>query len=333
MVEDAITRETSCLVVGAGIAGLMAARELQRQGVQVITVDKSRGVGGRMATRRFAGGVFDHGTQYFAPSSAWFQSRIAEWRDDDIAREWFRVRSYEMDPRFLSSARYCGHPAMTAVPKQIAEGMEVHTEARIATLREEGGRWIAETDGGTQYAAQSCILTPPVPQVRSLFEDSGLTPDAETQAVLAGLAYEPCITVLAICDDAPDLPDNGVLEFERGNLRRIMDNNRKGISPDVHAITIHASGDYSAAHFDDDSDQVARSIIEEAQLIMRVGVTEHQVHRWRYSQVIEPHPKPALQVFTRPPLAVAGDAFGVNGVEGAARSGMEAARLIMRQLS
>ncbi|MDT8325290.1 MAG: FAD-dependent oxidoreductase [Bacteroidota bacterium] len=333
MVEQVNTRETSCLVVGAGIAGLMAARELQRQGVPVITVDKSRGVGGRMATRRFAGGVFDHGTQYFAPSSAWFQSRIAEWLDEDITREWFRVRAYEIDPRFISSARYRGHPAMTAVPKHLATGMDVHTATRVTSLREEDGHWVANTDTGVRYRARSCILTPPVPQIRALLTDSGLTPDARTQAVLAGRAYEPCIAVLAVCDDAPDLPDNGVLEFERGNLRRIIDNSRKGISPDVHAITIHASGAFSTVHFDDDDAETGRRILEETQLILRVAVREHQVHRWRYSQVLEPHPEPALPLFTQPPLAVAGDAFGLNGVEGAARSGMEAARLIMRQLS
>lgn len=49
------------VVVGAGIAGLMCARELAATGVDVVVVDKGRGVGGRMATRRFGGAVFDHG--------------------------------------------------------------------------------------------------------------------------------------------------------------------------------------------------------------------------------------------------------------------------------
>ncbi|MCB2206639.1 FAD-dependent oxidoreductase [bacterium] len=333
MREQTQSRDTSCLVVGAGIAGLMAARELQRQGVHVIAVDKGRGVGGRMATRRFEGGVFDHGTQYFAPSSAWFQARIAEWLDDGIAREWFRVRSYEMDPRFLSSARYCGHPAMTSIPKHIAEGMDVRTATRIVRLQQHADHWAAESEDGASITAESCILTPPVPQVMDLLDASQLQVEAETRSLLEQLTYEPCIAVLAICEDAPDLPENGVLEFERGNLRRIMDNSRKGISGDVHAMTIHASGSFSAEHLDDDDESVARRILDEAQLILRVGIRAYQLHRWRYSQVLAPHPKPALQLFSDPPLAIAGDAFGLNGVEGAARSGMEAARLIMRQLA
>jgi len=334
MEQDSTQREpVSCLVVGAGIAGLMAARELQRQGVSVTVLDKGRGVGGRMATRRFAGGVFDHGTQYFAPSSPWFQARITEWVHDGIAREWFRVRAYELDPRFISAARFCGCPTMTAVPKQIADGIEVHTSERVTRIERADSSWRIGTEAGSSYHARSCILTPPVPQTLALIEDSDCKLAAVDRAVLRELEYEPCHAVLAVCDGVPTLPENGVLEFERGNLRRIMDNTRKGVSPDVQAVTIHAMGDFSAAHIDDDPEDVARMMIEEAQPIIEVPVRDFQVHRWRYSQIVEPHGQPCLLLQEDPPLAVAGDAFGANGVEGAARSGMEAARRIMRSLA
>lgn len=333
MEQDSTQRETvSCLVVGAGIAGLMAARELQRQGVSVTVLDKARGVGGRMATRRFGGGVFDHGTQYFAPSSPWFQTRITEWVHDGIAREWFRVRAYELDPRFISAARYCGCPTMTAVPKQIADGIEVHTSERVTRLERADGTWRVDTEGGSVFLARSCILTPPVPQTVELLDASDCEVGADDRVVLEQLEYEPCHAVLAVCDGTPKLPENGVLEFERGNLRRIMDNTRKGISPDMHSVTIHSMGDFSAAHIDDDPMEVGRSLLDEAQSIIEVPVRDFQVHRWRYSQIIVPHGSPALLLQEDPPLAVAGDAFGANGVEGAARSGMEAARRIMRTL-
>jgi len=311
----------------------MAARELQRQGVSVTVLDKGRGVGGRMATRRFGGGVFDHGTQYFAPSSPWFQSRITEWVHDGFAREWFRVRAYELDPRFISAARFCGCPTMTAVPKQIADGIEVHTSARVTHLQRQDDIWDIGTEDGTTYRALSCILTPPVPQTLDLLDSSHYAVGADERAVLEKLEYEACHAVLAVCDGIPKLPENGVLEFERGNLRRIMDNTRKGISPDVQAVTIHSMGDFSAAHIDDDPEDVARMMIEEAQPIIEVQVREFQVHRWRYSQIVEPHGRPTLLLGEAPPLAIAGDAFGANGGEGAARSGMEAARRIMRALA
>jgi predicted NAD/FAD-dependent oxidoreductase len=331
---DATTgdKEATCLIIGAGIAGLMAARDLQRQGVRVIMVEKARGVGGRMATRRFAGGVFDHGTQYFAPSSAWFQSRITEWVDDGIAGEWFRARSFEMESRFLSAARYCGYPTMTAIPKHLANGVEVHLAERVTLLRQQDNSWTVETEQGKTYSARSCILTPPVPQTLRLLHDSSIELSSEHRMALEGLEYEPCLTLMALCASSPPLPENGVLEFERGNLRRIMDNAAKRIS-DEPAVTIHAMGDFSIKHFDDDTDAVAELMLEEVLPILQVEVKQWQLHRWRYSQVLAPHSEPTLLLSQRPALAIAGDAFGINGVEGAARSGMQAAQMIMRHLA
>ncbi|NIR36133.1 MAG: FAD-dependent oxidoreductase, partial [Actinobacteria bacterium] len=49
------------LVIGAGMAGLTAARLLTDRGADVLVVDKGRAVGGRMATRRVGDAAFDHG--------------------------------------------------------------------------------------------------------------------------------------------------------------------------------------------------------------------------------------------------------------------------------
>ncbi len=57
--------QDSCVIIGAGVSGLIAARTLQASGVRVKVLDKGRGVGGRLATRRSGVGVFDHGAQFF----------------------------------------------------------------------------------------------------------------------------------------------------------------------------------------------------------------------------------------------------------------------------
>ena len=57
------------LIVGAGLAGLCAARELQRAGRSICVLDKARGVGGRLASRRMGDAVLDHGAQYFTVRS------------------------------------------------------------------------------------------------------------------------------------------------------------------------------------------------------------------------------------------------------------------------
>jgi predicted NAD/FAD-dependent oxidoreductase len=64
-------------IVGTGIAGLAAARYLRERGIACTLFDKSRGLGGRMATRRVDTLHFDHGAQFFTARSARFASLVA----------------------------------------------------------------------------------------------------------------------------------------------------------------------------------------------------------------------------------------------------------------
>src|SRR5512146_1128134 len=50
-------------VVGAGIAGLACAQELARADAKVTVFERSRGLGGRLATRRQGAVAVDHGAQ------------------------------------------------------------------------------------------------------------------------------------------------------------------------------------------------------------------------------------------------------------------------------
>jgi predicted NAD/FAD-dependent oxidoreductase len=59
------------------------------------------------------------------------------------------------------------------------------------------------------------------------------------------------------------------------------------------------------------------------------GVRTFQVHGWRYSQPKFRDTEPCVLVNHAPPLALAGDAFGGGGVEGAALSGRAAAQAIL----
>ena len=56
-------------VIGAGISGLVCARRLQQAGHRVVVLDKSRGVGGRVATRRLHNTIADHGARYLGHRS------------------------------------------------------------------------------------------------------------------------------------------------------------------------------------------------------------------------------------------------------------------------
>jgi predicted NAD/FAD-dependent oxidoreductase len=67
------------VIVGAGLAGLSAARLLRDAGHDVVVLDKGRSPGGRCATRRIGNATLDHGAQFFTVRSDEFARCVDEW--------------------------------------------------------------------------------------------------------------------------------------------------------------------------------------------------------------------------------------------------------------
>ena len=119
------------VVVGAGLSGLSAARALQDAGHEVVVLDKGRGLGGRMATRRITtsdGSIatFDHGAQFFTARDETFTSLVAQWTSDDVVREW--CRGFGTDD---GHSRYVVNNGMTALTKHLAHGIDVRTSTLV----------------------------------------------------------------------------------------------------------------------------------------------------------------------------------------------------------
>jgi predicted NAD/FAD-dependent oxidoreductase len=76
-------------VIGSGLSGLSCERTLADHGFTVTVFEKSRGVGGRMATRRAEDNLsFDHGAQYFTARDSRFKRYVDSWLHDAIVAPW-----------------------------------------------------------------------------------------------------------------------------------------------------------------------------------------------------------------------------------------------------
>ena len=334
--SDTDYNSTTCLVVGAGLTGLIAARELHRSGASVVVLDKGRGVGGRLATRRIGDGVFDHGAQFFTVRDAEFGRQVDEWLRAGVVREWCRgFAQGDGALRADGHPRYCGTSGMTGIAKYLAASLDVRPGVRVERVVARDGGWDVTTDAGASWRAASLLLTPPVPQSLALVDSGGFELAAGVRASLSRISYDPCIAVMATFARVWMLPAPGAVQIEGGEpVNWIADNNRKGVSPRSSALTIHAGADFSRAHWDADDALIVRTLTGHAAEFLRgtdgqppgnTEVENWQVKRWRYSKPVVTHAERFLAVRT-PPLVFAGDAFGGARVEGAALSGLAAAR-------
>ncbi|MCX6214219.1 FAD-dependent oxidoreductase [Spirosoma sp.] len=314
----------SSLIIGAGMAGLAAARALRLQGWDVVVLDKGRGVGGRLATRRIEQARADHGAQYFSATTAEFRKVVQELLADNVIAQWEPAQPSPADTA-TDQLHYVGIDGMNAVAKALSRNLTVLTSQTVVSFRVDGSQWLVETEAGASYRADALLITVPAPQALALADRSGFMLSTANRSALSAISYQPCIAVMAALHQPVSMPN--AIRYETGDIAWVADNWQKGISPGQPSVTLHANADFSRTHFDDDLNAIGRQLIDQLpDLIPAASISTVQVHRWRYSLADQRHPSPLLVAEAPLPLLFGGDGFGEGNVEGAFTSGLAMAK-------
>jgi len=319
-------------VIGAGIAGLVAARDLSDAGHEVVVFEKSRGMGGRMAARRSEGGaVVDHGLPVLdVPRDGVLAGYVVELATDDLVEvdapgQPVPGRSTEGAPQLAWAS------GMTRLPKALAHGLEVVTDTRVAAIRADGEMLeVAQDQGNTLGTYDWVIVTAPGAQAADLLDHSPR--GAVRAADLRAVPYDLAVMVLAgVAVEPPEWfahrPLTGPIAYvtsETAKERAPVDGVASFVvrlDPDVSERLMEAS----------DAAVLAEALPALAKVLGKPAATPAwtQVKRWRYStardrldqQVMNPEGTRVL---------VAGDAVAAGPrMEDVAATGQWAARRIL----
>lgn len=318
-------------ILGAGIAGLIAGTLLQRAGVTVGLVDKGRGVGGRMSTRRSEDGVFDHGAQYFTVRTEAFQHFVDEWLDAGVVREWFRHLDHETGS--TGHPRYIGIGGMSAVPKAMAAPLPVQTDTKVVAIEWDGETWkLRDLNGGMVLKGRYLLITAPLPQAFALVE--GALPraiDATEASRFRNFSYRRSLTAMVRYSEGTAIGGFGGRKHSHPDLLWVADNHLKGISPVPGAVTLHSSYEFGDRYWDADPADWSQLLIEAAGDCCPGSVVSVQTHRWRFNLPERPIEE-GVHLKRREHLVLAGDAFGGPRVEGSVLSGIAAAEKLLELL-
>lgn len=316
------------LIIGAGMAGLTAARALVEAGCRVRVVDKGKAPGGRLASRRMGGATFDHGAQFFVASDPRFQALICDGQAAGVIKEWNCAAGEEGDGR----ARWRGHPCMRALAVHLACGLDVILDVTITAVRVRDGYCEVEGVQGELHRARAVILTAPVPQSLVMLKAGGVTVPEGMKLPLESVDYERCLAVLVTLDRPSRLPATGFVPPSGGPIAWMAATQSKGVSAEPGVI-IHATHAFSVDYWDRDRADVGRMLVQAASQWMGAGVTDVQVHGWRYARPLRTEDRPCAILSASPLLVLAGDALGGPHLEGAARSGWAAAAAVRQSLT
>ena len=295
------------IIIGAGMAGLSAARVLTRKGHEVTVLDKGRGVGGRMSTRAIENAKADHGAQYFSVKTPEFQAFISELQLDNIIAEWHLVQR--------DNVRYVGAKGMNTIPKKMASTLNVLINEKLISINNNS----IKTESGNIYDFDNLLITIPTPQVIDLFQISEIEFSENDKKVIEQIEYQPCIAVMAVLKQPTKIVSGGII-LDNQPVAWVADNFQKGIT-EIPTATIHASAAYSAKRFDDDLQDVANDMLLSVnQYIVPENIVSFQTHRWKFSNATKRFEKPFYQIESKN-IYLGGDGFGIGNVEGAFLSG------------
>ena len=319
-------------MIGAGIAGLSCAQELQSYGITVDIFEKSRGPSGRMSTRRSEEWSADHGAQYFTARDPRFAQEVQRWIQASAAAVWNpRLRVYESKTWRESNSqeiRYVGTPNMNSPGKYLAKGLSIQYERTISQLERKDGKWnlkcleIGELTASYDFV----VLAIPAPQASALLKDL----DTRASHITSSAQMKACWTMMA------HLPNQTRADFDAAFINQeiiswICQNGSKPMRQG-NMWTIHGNPAWSQDNVElskeDAQDQMVKCLTS---LGFNCHDAEISMHRWRYaSGGLED----AIGFFTLPDigLGLCGDWLNGGRVEGAWLSGHELA-LTLKQMS
>ncbi|MCL4834444.1 MAG: FAD-dependent oxidoreductase [Caldilineaceae bacterium] len=326
-------KKYEALVIGAGLAGIAAARELHAAGVDLLLLDKRKRVGGRMATRRIGQGAADHGAQFFTAESPEFQALVDGWEAEGFAYLWdigWSTGSFT-DNEGPDHTHYAVSGGMSRLMEHLAVDLPTETAVSVVAVRQIDGGWEAEAKDGSRYRSSGLILTPPPPQALQLLRagDVHLSPmDAE---ILEQLTYSSTITGIFRIEGEVTIPAPGAVHRPAEPLPWIADNRQKKVSPEETVVTINSNGNYASRYWDAPEVEIIETMKSVLLHYLKPGsrISESQIKRWRYAFPMRTHSQRTLRASGTPPLYFAGDAFHGPLIEGAWLSGKAAATALL----
>lgn len=271
------------VVIGAGLSGLTVARGAVDAGLSVHVLDKGRGIGGRLATRRAEGGLrFDHGAQYLRPRAPGFATLLQG-----------AVRAGAAAPWAAADGAYVGMPGMSGLPKSLAAGLDITTGRRAGRLTRSGDVWeVIDTGGTLALRGRRVVMAMPAPQIELV-----LGPDHPGSRAVSGVGFAPCWALMVAFDGTPGLP---VTQRDRRPDAVLSWVARDGAKPGRgggQSFVAHASAEWSRAHLEEAPDQVQARLLEALAEIAAAPLPPLRhaaAHRWRFSTADRPLGQPCV---------------------------------------
>ncbi|NBX19062.1 MAG: hypothetical protein EBR09_17080 [Proteobacteria bacterium] len=269
-------------LIGAGAAGAACVSVLRNRRADFSIFEKSRGVGGRMTTRRVSDAeefLYDHGCPFFE----WPESVHGTLGTDVHPAT---VKSFGQD--------FVACPSMPQLVKDLFGSQKILTRTEILKIERTQDAWTleAKTETSDGPATESygpfdkIIFTAPAPQTAKMIGNNSCSWRGELDKIRYFPSWSLMFTVRSAEHSASPLTD-GIFE------KLIMQNAKpaRKISSDFRSWVGQVSAGWSQENLERRPDEIISLLLPHALNLVRAasGDCVHSAaHRWRYSQISHP---------------------------------------------
>lgn len=276
-------------IIGAGLAGLTLANELSKHN-DVTVFEKSRGVAGRIATRRAEPYYFDHGAQFFTAQSEEFQTFCKDLQQNGVIAPWHAKcveidgtiqKEYSFDEK---NPHFVGVPQMNSVCKFLSKNLNIICNEKIIEIDFQDEKWTLQSESGKNFGDFDFLfLAIPSHQVMELVPQNFQYYNEISQIKMLG-----CFALmLGFKEDIATKYD--VYSLKNSIISWVAVNSSKPQRGENFTIVVHSSNHWAEENIEKDLSDIEQQMMQELHSIIEFEnsqINYKTIHRWRYANSV-----------------------------------------------
>ena len=318
-------------VIGCGLSGTTVASLIKKKN-KVEIFEKSKGVGGRMSTRKEPPFTFDHGAQFFKIKTTEFENFVSELFSEKIIRPWgFRLAYF--DENNLQKIKiikkkdqfFVGTPNMDSIVKYKSQKCKVILNTKIKKIFKKNNKWFLTDQNKKSYGNYDwIILSLPAEQSLELINQ-----EISFYSALKKIKMNSCISLMIGMNEKLHLNYDAAL-IENNDVAWLAINNSKPCRAKYQSLLINSSYEFASRNINSPIHQIIKHLLNVTSDLVKNELSNSELiklHKWKYVEA-KKSPNENYFIDHKKKIAICGDWFVNSRVEGAFTSAYELSKEI-----
>lgn len=337
-------------IIGAGLSGLVAGKRLAQAGHDVTVIEKNRKLGGKLATFKKGGDIFDYGISSVISSDPIFESFLKLLKEKNSLKEWARdfalydgTQLHDINPNRPPNSYLAGEEGISVIAKYLSRWVDLKSEEKAGGLTHIGAdrskkrSWMINLTDISLFECDAVIIAAPAPEAYGVLQTAqDETPTRRIIRYIDEVHYDPAFALMASYKKE-FMPTWKGIECEDHTLGWIGNESSKLSSPSQTSVVIRSSAEFARKHARSSEDEIISLMVERASEISDDWLANPEwtnLQFWKYYEAVNPMEDYFMELeMEEAPLALVGDYMGGNSVQSAFLSGYNLAEYWINKYS